>query len=61
MSTHYDDIAFEYEIINSQLPVKKYAEEFTFLNLLGDGLVVVNRKKTTIFDRSTIYRSFLQN
>jgi ubiquinone/menaquinone biosynthesis C-methylase UbiE len=36
MSTDYDDIAFEYKIINSQLPVKKYAEEFNFLNLLGD-------------------------
>lgn len=36
MSTDYDDIAFEYKIINSQLAIKKYAEEFTFLNLLGD-------------------------
>lgn len=36
MSTDYDDIAFNYKIINSQLPLKKYAEEYTFLNLLGD-------------------------
>lgn len=36
MSLRYDDIFLEYGILSRKLAVKKYAEEFTFLNFLGE-------------------------
>jgi toxoflavin synthase len=36
MSTNYNAISLEYGIANRELAVKKYAEKFTFLNLIGD-------------------------
>lgn len=36
MHAGYDDISLAYKIIHGELTVKKHAEEFTFLTLLGD-------------------------
>lgn len=36
MGTDYNDIFLEYKIVNRELAVIKYAEEFTLLSLLGD-------------------------
>ena len=36
MHTAYDDISLAYKIVHGELTVKKHAEEFTYLNLLGD-------------------------
>ncbi len=36
MSTDYDDIFLDYKIVTRELAIMKYAEEFTFLSLLGD-------------------------
>ena len=36
MNSGYDDISLEYGILSRELTVKKYAEEFTFLKVLGD-------------------------
>lgn len=44
MSTNYNDISLEYGIIHKELAVKKYSEEFTFLNFIG------NVKGKTVLD-----------
>lgn len=36
MHASYDDISLAYKIVHGELTVKKHAEEFTYLNLLGD-------------------------
>jgi ubiquinone/menaquinone biosynthesis C-methylase UbiE len=36
MHVDYDDISLAYKIVHGELKVKKHAEEFTYLNLLGD-------------------------
>ncbi|MDM8348850.1 class I SAM-dependent methyltransferase [Pseudomonas sp. sp1636] len=36
MPTAYDDISLAYQVVHGELTVKKHAEEFTYLNLLGD-------------------------